>query len=354
MTEDFILFLSQSENDRRDAFVNAADHLETSSKNVEKDFWVCLVLDFLFSPLLGGHPRLLFKGGTSLSKAYGLINRFSEDIDIVVFREDLGFGGDRDPTVADHLSNRKRRALFDELRAVCSSYICEDLQSALAKWIDDIVAGCQVVPDESDVDGQTLFLDYQSILPTSGTAYVAPRVKIEAGARSALNPSRYRTLVPYVADIIPDWSSESGNLRVFAPERTYLDKLMILHGAHCGFRDVGRLPREGQRISRHYYDVAMMTKTKAGQSALNDIELLDSVRNHNLVAYRQAWKRLDEAVPGSLRLVPQPELLAVIEKDYEDMKEMIFGDAPGFGWIMDQLRFAETVINEPQVEPLGN
>ncbi len=354
MSEELEKFLTQSDNNRRDAFVSAAEYLKTSPNNVEKDFWVCLVLDFLFSPLLESHPRLLFKGGTSLSKAYGLINRFSEDVDIVVFREDLGFGGDRDPTVADRLSNRKRRALFDELRVVCSRYICESLRSALTKWIDDTAAGCQVVPDESDVDGQTLFLDYPTLFPAEESSYVATRVKIEAGARAALGPIQYRTLAPYVADIIPDWSSATRNIRVFVPERTYLDKLMILHGAHCGFRDKGRLPREGQRISRHYYDVAMITKTKVGLSALNDIELLDSVRNHNLVAYRQAWKRLDEAVPGSLRLVPQPELLAAIEKDYEDMKEMIFGDAPGIGWIMDQLRFAETVINEPQVESLGN
>ena len=103
---------------------------------MEKDFGVCLVLGVLYNRLPKGHPRLLFKGGTSLSKAFGLIARFSEDIDLVVFRDDLGFENDRDPTVASHLSNRKRAALFDELRSACNGYIHGDLRVALTKQID--------------------------------------------------------------------------------------------------------------------------------------------------------------------------------------------------------------------------
>lgn len=135
------------------------------------------------------------------------------------------------------------------------------------------------------------------------------------------------------------------NITVIAPERTYLDKLLILHGVHCGYRDAGRLPGEKQRISRHYYDTAMITATDIARSALSDTDLLDDVRAHNMLAFRQAWKKLEEAIPGSLRLLPQEEPRAVIERDYAEMQEMLLGDAPDFGWIMEQLEYAESIIN---------
>ena len=117
-------------------------------------------------------------------------------------------------------------------------------------------------------------------------AYVAPRVRIEAGARSALDPSLNCTIIPYIADELPGWSFDVGAIRAIAPERTYWEKLLILHGAHCGYRDAQRLPADKDRISRHYCDVAMITATEIGRSALSNIDLLDAVRNHNLIAFR--------------------------------------------------------------------
>ena len=347
MNETFESFLSLPEQGKRDVFEAAASRLDTLPSYVEKDFWVCLVLDALYNRLPDGHPRLLFKGGTSLSKAFGLIERFSEDIDLVVHRGGLGFEGERDPTVASNLSNRKRAALFKELRAACSGYIRGDLQIALTRRIDEVAEGCRVGPDEDDVDQQTLFIEYPTLFPSGDVAYVTPRVRIEAGARSALDPSLSCTITPYVADELPDWSFDVGDIRVIAPERTYWEKLLILHGVHCGYRDTQRLPADKDRISRHYYDVAMITATETSRSALSNIDLLDAARNHNLVAFRQAWKRFEEAVPGSMRLVPQAELRTVIERDYGAMQGMILGDVPDFGWVIEQLRRAEAAINAP-------
>ena len=345
MTGGFDSVLVLPEQDRRDVFEAAATRLDTLPGYVEKDFWVCLALDALFDRRPGGHPRLLFKGGTSLSKAFGLINRFSEDIDLVVSRDDLGFEGERDPTVAGQLSNKKRAALFNELRSACSGYIRGALRTALASRINELSAGCQIVPDEGDVDGQTLFIEYPTLFPSGGVTYVAPRVKIEAGARSALEPSQGCGVAPFIADELPDWPFATEGIRVISPERSYWEKLLILHGAHCGYRDTGRLPADKDRISRHYYDVAMITATEVGRSAMADTHLLDAVRNHNLVAFRQAWKRFEEAVPGSLRLVPQAELRTLIERDYRAMQGMILGMAPDFGWVTDQLRVAEAAVN---------
>ncbi len=186
---------------------------------------------------------------------------------------------------------------------------------------------------------------YPSLYPGSDAAYVPPRVKIEAGARSAMEPGVTRAVSPYVASDLPDWPFGVGNVATLAPERTFWEKLLILHGLHCGYRDAGRLPTDKDRISRHYYDAAMIAATATGVSALADTVLLDAVRSHNLVAFRQAWKRFEEAVPGSLRLVPQPELHAVVARDYRAMRDMILGEAPAFAWIVDRLRDAEAEAN---------
>jgi len=341
--EAFASFLALPERDRRDVFTAASRRLDTVPDYVEKDFWVCLVLDLLFNALPEGHPRLLFKGGTSLSKAFGLIRRFSEDIDLVVHRDALGFAGDRDPTAADGLSNKRRNALFAELAKACGGYVRADMKGALASSIGPIADGCNIVPDEDD--GQTLLVEYPSLYPDSTDVYVSPRVKIEAGARSALDPWTTRTVTPYVAGDLPDWPFRVTNVATLAPERTFWEKLLILHGLHCGYRDTGRLPTDKDRISRHYYDAAMIASSANGEAALTDTALLDAVRTHNLIAFRQAWKRFEEAVPGSLRLVPQEELHAAVKRDYRAMHDMILGGAPEFEWIVDRLRFAEAAVN---------
>ncbi len=344
MIKNFQRFLNLPDQAKFDVYESTAGQIETSPAHVEKDFWVCLVLEILFNHLPEGHPKLLFKGGTSLTKAFGLIRRFSEDIDVTVFRDSLGFSGDNDPTLVKDLSNNKRRALFDKLQAECSEYIQGELQAALANKFDELKADCQITPDPSDISGQTLFVEYPTLYQKAG-GYVQPRVKLESGARSALEPNRNGTVTPYIAMEFPEWSFEVDGIRVFSPERTYLDKLLILHGAHCGYRDAGRLPKEGHRISRHYYDIAVITSTEVGQSALLNTTLLDDVRKHNLIAFRQSWKKLDEAVPGTMRLVPQNELSELVEEDYHLMRNMIFGDRPDFGWIINQISHAESIVN---------
>ena len=341
MSGSFERFLALSDQDRRDVFAAAASRLDTLPSYVEKDFWVCLVLDTLFNRLPEGHPQLLFKGGTSLSKAFGLIRRFSEDIDLVVSRDGLGFGPDRDPTRPGGLSNKRRNALFDELKAVCSDYVRGRLADALAPILG---GNCRILPDEDD--RQTLLIAYPTLYPSSEIAYVQPRVKLEAGARSALDPNTTACVTPFVAGDLPeDWSFEVGNLRVIDPRRTYVEKLLILHGVHCGYRDEKRPPVDNDRISRHYYDVAMITGTDVGTAALFDKALLGAVREHNLIAFRQAWKRFEEAVPGTVRIVPQDTLRGAIETDFEAMQGMILGEAPRFDWVMEQLRIAEDAIN---------
>lgn len=130
MNQAFQTVITASDEERRDLFLGAAARLGTAVQNVEKDFWVCWTLDALFNGLAPGGPRLLFKGGTSLSKAFGLITRFSEDIDITVFRDDLGHAAE--VADLDALSGKKRRARLDAIRAACQAYIAGQLMAQLA------------------------------------------------------------------------------------------------------------------------------------------------------------------------------------------------------------------------------
>ncbi|MDE0332756.1 MAG: nucleotidyl transferase AbiEii/AbiGii toxin family protein [Nitrospinae bacterium] len=212
-------------------FEAVARRLGTSPSYVEKDFWVCFVLDVLYNGLPGGHPKLLFKGGTSLSKAFGLIERFSEDTDLVIYRDGLGFEGDRDPTIARDLSSKRRSALFRELTVACSDYILGDFKAALTRSIDAKVEGCRILPDEDDDSRQMLFIEYPTLYPSGDVSYVSPRVKIEAGARSALDPNLICTVNPYISDELPDWSFDVDGIRTLVAERTYWEKLLILKSA---------------------------------------------------------------------------------------------------------------------------
>jgi hypothetical protein len=342
----FERFLRLSKQEQIDVFTAAARRVGTIPSYVEKDFWVCLVLDALYNGLPAGHPKLLFKGGTSLSKAFDLIRRFSEDIDIVVFRDELGFVGDRDPANPNaELSRNKRKTLFEELRAACSDYTVSKLRSSLGKVLDDLGANCVVRVDEEDQDRQTLLVEYRSVFKAEDLIYALPRVKIEGGARSALDPHSQHTVVPFVANELDGWNLEAAGIITIEPTRTYWEKLFILHGTHCGYRDEQRLPNDRDRLSRHYYDVAMISDTETGRLALANHDLWTAVREHNLLAFRQAWKKFEEAVPGSTRIVPQPVLRKEIEKDYAAMQGMILGDAPPFTWIMERLEAVEATLN---------
>jgi hypothetical protein len=206
--------------------VTAAARFGTTVQNIEKDFWVCWTLDALFHRLKAERPHLLFKGGTSLSKAYGLISRFSEDIDVTVFRSDLG----EEATVEqlEALSRRKRNDRLDAIKAACQAYINDKLRvelDALAKESMKVAgrdpATLRVVLDDGDPDKQSLLIHYPSAVEKSD--YVTPLVRIESGAKSAVDPNEEKTIVPYLA---PDLA-EGGALAVtgvttIQSERTFL------------------------------------------------------------------------------------------------------------------------------------
>lgn len=156
MNEAFNAVIAADDGERRDLFLAASTRLGTAVQNVEKDFWVCWTLDALFNGLPAGGPRLLFKGGTSLSKAFGLVPRFSEDIDVTVFRDDLG--QPVDVAELDALSGKKRRARLDAVRTACQAYIAGPLLEQLGALAASVMPAdrFRLELDAEDRDGQTI------------------------------------------------------------------------------------------------------------------------------------------------------------------------------------------------------
>jgi len=329
--------------DRADLFNEAAARRGVAPAIIEKDFWVCWTLKRLFS-LPGDNPSLVFKGGTSLSKIYQAIKRFSEDIDLSFDRRDLGYVDDRDPQSAP--SGKKREKLIEDLVGTVTRHIQEVLTPRLSAVItaelSNIEGGWQLAKD--DADPQTLVFRYPGSFDGakySDLMYVNPVVRLELGARGDAWPTERRAIIAYAAEEFPDvFSAPTCEVVVLGAERTFWEKATLLHSEY--HRPAG--PTK-DRLSRHYYDLVLLADTEVGQRALEDIEMLEKVRRHKEVFFHSAWSHYETAKPGTLRLVPPDARLTEFATDYAKMASMIFGTAPRFETLIKRLREFERQIN---------
>ena len=350
MNAEFLRIIAASPEDRRGLFLATANRLGTPLQNVEKDFWVSWVLDLLFNGRDASEPRLLFKGGTSLSKAYGLISRFSEDIDITVFREDIG----QDIEVGDleGLSGKQQRLRLEAIKQACQAYIQGALKERLNRQIKaafhDVgvsITEAPVVQDPDDPDKQTLLVRYPSV-STNPDEYVKPTVKIEAGAKSALDPHRSASIQPYVAGDMPTTNLIVSDVVTIDAERTFWDKVVILHGLRRWHDNRGALRQHGHRVSRHYYDIYKLSRSPVGQRAATDRALALDCARHALMFFNSTDLDLIHANPGSFAITPTPEMEDALMRDYQAMSGMIFGEVPDFADILEATRQLEQVINQ--------
>lgn len=329
-TDAYRQIIAAPPRDRLDLFLATANRIGAPVGNVEKDFWVCWTLNSLYHERPAGEPRLLFKGGTSLSKGYDLINRFSEDIDVTVFRDDLGEPASVEELEA--LSNKKRRAKLDAIRDACRAYITGPLNQFLAAQLAEVT------------DGQTLLLWYPEVEPRDG-AYVRPVIRLESGAKSALDPHGPLTITPYVA-------GEAAGVDLAVPEvttieatRTFWDKVAIAHGLRRWYERRVELRQEGQRVSRHYYDLHCLMQSDTGKAALADLDLgADCVRHARMFFDRPDYD-LASAVPGTFAIEPAPKMADALARDYANTTAMIFGVAPSFDDILASARQIERDLN---------
>lgn len=333
--------------DRADLFTSAARRRGLTAAIIEKDFWVCWTLKRVFT-LTDPPAGLLFKGGTSLSKVFGVIERFSEDVDLSFDRAGLGFGGDSDPLNAP--TGKRRKHGLEALSETCRRVVRERLLPQLARAVGETLGESapvtwQLELADDDPDGQTLLFRYPAgtgLRSADEPAYVRPVVRLEIGARSDHWPAVEATVMSYAAAEFPGAFREPGcRVRVLAAERTFWEKATVLHMWHHApidkkFRD---------RQSRHYYDVVRLYEHELGKAAIRDTELLLKVACHKEVFFPAVWARYADARPGTLRLVPPDRRLPELEQDYRKMREMIFGEPPSFEHLIEVLREIERQVN---------
>lgn len=342
INDGYAAFDALKQRERLDLFVATARDLGASEQAIEKDFWVCRTIDAMFKGFgQFARPKLYFKGGTSLSKGYRLIKRFSEDIDIVVSRRGLGIADADDPLKQS--SGTKRKAATAGAMEKCCAFVSGRMQAKLADLLAP--AKCRVTLDEEDGDKCTLQVHYPSLLRANG--YIAPWVKVEVGARGAITPCAERAIAPYIQDLLGDRLNVSTKgVAMIEAERTFLEKALILHANFCRVRDdPAWRPSDRNHMARHYYDLAMMRGTTIGQRALLDDALLDDVRSTKIKMFYVAAEKLSEAKRGEIRLTPQSRLRKLIEADYAAMEGMMFHDPPSFQWVMDEIAALDDAIN---------
>jgi hypothetical protein len=330
-------------DERRPYFTEAAARHNLSAQILEKDFWVCWVLRRLFS-LSEFKGHLTFKGGTSLSKVYRAIERFSEDVDIAIDRKLLDFGDAHEPEAAGSRKERNRR--IERLRGVCQQAIASRLQPQLHREIAASIGDAgewELTLDSSDPDQQSLLFRYPSALADGLSPYFTRSVKIEMGARSDHFPVEYATITPYLtdefSDLLPDNVTE---VRVLSAARTFWEKTTILHRLY--HQPEGKpIP---PRMSRHYYDVHQLSLSPAWDEIIASIDLLDRVVEQTIVYFHRAWANYNEARTGNLRLSPPERIHGTLKRDYADMGPMFFGKHPDFDAILARLPELEREINE--------
>ena len=320
--------------DRNALFTNTAAKMGINTAIVEKDFWVCYMLDYLFHRSKW-QDKIAFKGGTSLSKSYGLIERFSEDIDLILDWRVLGYKKDepwekRSNTQQDIFNKEAGRRTAQFLAETFLPSIKTDLKTELGENIDCYIDGA---------DPQTVVFAYErefedlSILPT---------IRLEIGALAAWTPAEEKAITPYAAEKYPKlFSDQNTSILTVLPERTFWEKATILHMEAHRPQDK-KVPA---RYSRHYYDLYCMANSAVKTSALADLDLLQKVVEFKDKFYHSPWAKYEEAKVGTLKLLPPEYNVKAYKDDYEHMKNMIYGDKPDFDDILSGIAKLEKEIN---------
>ena len=328
-------------DERRQLWDRAVQNLGTlPPAMIEKDFWVCWTLAQIFA-LAGARDHFIFKGGTSLSKVWRVIHRFSEDIDVSLSREWLGFEGQRDPEGAS--SGKQRRRLLDELAKACACRLKNEVAPALRDAMAKVLGPKGWTLEIDADDPQTLLLAYPTALDDAPLmAYIRPMVRIECGARSDRWPMETAKVMPYVAEAFPDRIRDAAvELPVLGIERTFWEKATILH-AEAHRPDATRAPA---RFSRHYSDLAAMADHTVATRALARDELRARVVAHKQAFFASGWTRYETAVPGTFRLLPDAQRLDALARDYASMREMFFAAPPPWNDVVQSLEALERKIN---------
>lgn len=296
---------------------------------IEKDWWVVQTLRIISGMDFAKH--ILFKGGTSLSKAWKLIDRFSEDIDLALDKTVLGI---------DKVQTKKQ---VKQLRSKSKSFITHEFFPLLKKRFAD--AGINdthiFIPETTENDPLSIEIHYPNV--TQYSEYIKPRVLIEIGSRSLKEPFSERTITSFVTEQFPeqDFADEPVKIATATPERTFLEKIFLLH------EEFQKDEVRTDRLSRHFYDIEKMMDTPFAEAALSDHDLYQTIVQHRKLLFSVGTIDYNLHQPQTINLIPPDKLLKEWEKDYTELSEsMIYGDKLSWDKLLGRIKELTDRINK--------
>ena len=302
---------------------------------VEKDWWVVTVLRALFALPYASH--ISFKGGTSLSKCWNLIQRMSEDVDIAIDREFLGFGG-----------QLSRTQISDRLRRAACSFVRERLQFDLAAQLekdgispDTFKVSVNITP-VTTTDPETIQMEYTPVFDAN--PYIRSKVLIEVSGRSMSEPVENVPIRTYIDEVytgVP-FTEPAFEVRAVVPQRTFLEKLFLLHEEFARPQAEIRV----ERMSRHIYDICKIVDTPIADQAIADKDLYLSVLDHRRTFIGLRGFDYGTLLPQTLNILPPAEVRDAWKKDYQAIQEsMIYEESPSFDRLIETLTTLNQRIN---------
>lgn len=330
--------------DERRAMIQAVSHAkQIDEASAEKDWWVTAVLYAMFHTSISEY--LLFKGGTSLSKGWNIINRFSEDIDLALSRD--YFLNVKKLSCASCTSNTQIHNLREKGQDFLLGEFKLELDNKLkALGLDVTVLGDNEVLDENgeprkiphDKDPSILYIQYSSLY-NSQASYAVPTIKIEISVLSMSEPFEMRRISSLVEQVFDGEDVDSDfvqTIRTVSPARTFLEKAFLL----C--EEYQKEKPRTHRMTRHFYDLEKLMHTPYAEMALKDVTLYNEIVEHRRKFYHVGYVDYDKELPANIQIVPDEELMPAYETDYNEMKEsFIYGQPLDFEELMDKLKLLQ-------------
>jgi predicted nucleotidyltransferase component of viral defense system len=328
--------LKQPLEEQKKLYKEIRDKIELSEVAIEKDFWITAVLRALFALPYAEH--LSFKGGTSLSKCYNLIERFSEDIDIAINREYLGFTGTLSKT-----------QISDRLRRIACSFVREKLQQDVEKELEnhginaDLFSVKVNITPISTTDPEIIEIHYKSLFPESN--YIKPIVKLEVSGRSMNEPLQKVALQSFIDESYSDkfFAEKPFEVNAVAPERTFIEKICLLHEEFAKPTETMRT----ERMSRHLFDLERMYNSGIADKAFVNKNLWKNIVEHRRVFMGLKGFDYSTLSPATIQIIPPENAINEWRRDYEAMREtMIYGESLPFNDLIDQIEQLNEKINQ--------
>ena len=335
-------WIDYTEEERKAMIQGVVDTMPMDESAVEKDWWVTAVLYAIFNTKVAGY--LLFKGGTSLSKGWNIIDRFSEDIDLALGRD--FFLNEKKLSCAKCTSNTQ----IHKLREKAQDYLFGEFVDELRVKLAELGLDAEVIPENKmtdengapvkvphDKDPSVIFVQYHSLYGYgNGMAYAIPTVKLEISVLSMDEPYEMKRISSLIGNIFKEEDSDIvQTIKTVSPARTFLEKAFLL----C--EEYQKAEPRTYRMSRHFYDLEKLSHTPYTDMALKDIKLYHDIVEHRRRFYHVGYVDYDKDLPSSITIVPREDLIPSYEKDYNDMRSsFIYGESLDF---KDLLKFLETL-----------